>query len=47
MTDPVTGIQAVPDDNNARYFHVVVSGPKDVSFFNVVFGIVALEEQRT
>ena len=30
MTDPVQGIKAVPDDNNARYFHVVVAGPKDV-----------------
>ena len=27
----MTGIEATPDDSNARYFHVVVIGPKDVS----------------
>jgi hypothetical protein len=26
MQEPVPGINAVPDDNNARYFHVVVAG---------------------
>ena len=31
MAEPVQGISAVPDDNNARYFHVVVAGPSDVS----------------
>lgn len=31
MSDPVQGIRAVPDDNNGRYFHVVVAGPRDVS----------------
>lgn len=31
MSDPVQGIRAVPDDNNTRYFHVVVAGPRDVS----------------
>lgn len=30
MSEPVQGIHAVPDENNARYFHVVVAGPKDV-----------------
>lgn len=25
------GIKAAPDESNARYFHVVVDGPKDVS----------------
>ena len=24
------GIKALPDESNARYFHVVVDGPKDV-----------------
>ena len=32
MAEPVPGIQAVPDESNARYFKVVVAGPKDVSF---------------
>lgn len=31
MAEPVPGIQAVPDESNARYFKVVVAGPKDVS----------------
>ena len=26
MQEPVPGISAVPDDQNARYFHVVVAG---------------------
>lgn len=26
MAEPVPGISAVPDDSNARYFHVVVAG---------------------
>ena len=30
MAEPVQGISAVPDEGNARYFHVVVAGPKDV-----------------
>ena len=30
IAEPVQGIQAVPEDDNARYFHVVVAGPKDV-----------------
>lgn len=30
MAEPVQGIGAVPDEGNARYFHVVVDGPKDV-----------------
>ncbi|XP_065182996.1 ubiquitin-conjugating enzyme E2 N [Sycon ciliatum] len=32
MQEPVSGIEAVPDDNNARYFHVVVAGPRDSPF---------------
>ena len=30
MSEPVPGISAVPDEKNARYFHVVVEGPADV-----------------
>ena len=26
MAEPVPGISAVPDEQNARYFHVVVTG---------------------
>jgi len=29
--EPVPGIEATPDESNARYFHVIVVGPKDVS----------------
>ena len=36
MAEPVGGINAVPDERNARYFHVVVAGPKDVSECSVV-----------
>ena len=28
MQEPVPGISAVPDEQNARYFHVVVAGMK-------------------
>ena len=31
MAEPVPGISAVPDESNARYFHVVVAGPEEVS----------------
>ena len=31
MKEPVPGIIAIPDEQNARYFHVQVDGPKDVS----------------
>lgn len=31
MSEPVPGIKAVPDEHNARYFHVIVNGPSDVS----------------
>jgi len=30
--EPVPGISAVPDERNARYFHVMVAGPKDSPF---------------
>ena len=32
MQEPVPGISAVPDDQNARYFHVVVAGKLHLSF---------------
>ena len=32
MQEPVPGISAVPDDGNARYFHVVVAGPDGSPF---------------
>jgi hypothetical protein len=28
--EPVPGIEATPDESNARYFHVIVVGPRDV-----------------
>ena len=31
MAEPVPGISAIPDESNARYFHVVVAGPEGVS----------------
>lgn len=31
MNEPVDGITALPDEQNARYFHVDVNGPSDVS----------------
>ena len=33
--EPVPGIDAMPDESNARYFHVIVMGPKDVSAANI------------
>ena len=32
MQEPVPGISAVPDEGNARYFHVVVAGKGQVKF---------------
>ncbi|XP_077566085.1 ubiquitin-conjugating enzyme E2Nb [Stigmatopora nigra] len=32
MQEPVPGITATPDDANARYFHVIIGGPKDSPF---------------
>ncbi|VDN01250.1 unnamed protein product [Thelazia callipaeda] len=37
MADPVAGISAVPDDSNARYFHVVIAGPEGSPFEGGVF----------
>lgn len=36
LAEPVQGIEAAPDQDNARYFHVAVHGPQDVSC-NVIF----------
>ena len=33
MQEPVPGIHAEPDEQNARYFHVVVAGPEEVSYY--------------
>ena len=33
MQEPVPGISAVPDEANARYFHVVVAGSTPVTEF--------------
>ncbi|KAK7891129.1 hypothetical protein WMY93_023092 [Mugilogobius chulae] len=32
MAEPVPGIKALPDESNARYFHVVIAGPQDSPF---------------
>ncbi|EDV25913.1 Ubiquitin-conjugating enzyme E2 N [Trichoplax sp. H2] len=32
LNEPVPGIKALPDEQNARYFHVEVNGPKDSPF---------------
>lgn len=37
MQEPVPGINAIPDENNARYFHVIVTGPNDSPFEGGVF----------
>ncbi|XP_062584072.1 ubiquitin-conjugating enzyme E2 N-like [Saccostrea cucullata] len=29
LQEPVPGIQAMPDESNARYFHVIVAGPAE------------------
>ncbi|XP_037710038.1 ubiquitin-conjugating enzyme E2 N [Drosophila subpulchrella] len=37
LTDPIPGISAIPDENNARYFHVLISGPHDSPFEGGIF----------
>ncbi|MEJ1276406.1 hypothetical protein NN561_007310 [Cricetulus griseus] len=32
LAEPVPGIKAEPDENNALYFHVVIAGPQDSPF---------------
>lgn len=35
--EPVPGIEAYPDESNARYFHVIVAGPKDSPYEGGIF----------
>jgi hypothetical protein len=37
MAEPVPGISAIPDESNARYFHVVVAGPEGVFILDSIF----------
>lgn len=37
LSDPVPGISAVPDESNARYFHVLVAGPEGSPFEGGIF----------
>lgn len=37
IQEPVPGISAVPDEANARYFHVIVTGPEDSPFEGGLF----------
>lgn len=37
LVDPVPGISAIPDDSNARYFHVIIAGPDGSPFEGGVF----------
>lgn len=39
MTEPVAGIKAIPDESNARYFKVIVEGPKESPYENGVFNL--------
>ena len=36
--DPVPGIEAIPDEKNARYFHIKVFGPADSPYENGKIG---------
>ena len=38
MAEPVPGIKAEPHEENARYFKVIIDGPKDVSSLIVDYG---------
>jgi len=37
MKEPVPGISAIPDEGNARYFHVIVAGPLSTPFEGGIF----------
>ena len=37
MQEPVPGISATPDESNARYFHVLVSGPTESPYEGGLF----------
>ena len=36
VSEPISGITALPDESNGRYFKVQMSGPKDVCIFKVL-----------
>lgn len=40
LQDPVPGISATPDDNNARYFHVIIAGPQGSPFEVCAFSLL-------
>ena len=42
MQEPVPGISAVPDEANARYFHVVVAGNLTIFRFGPVLNILPI-----
>ncbi|PAA75925.1 hypothetical protein BOX15_Mlig023655g1 [Macrostomum lignano] len=37
MSEPVEGIEATPNEANARYFHVIVHGPKESAYEGGIF----------
>ncbi|ESO84388.1 hypothetical protein LOTGIDRAFT_236339 [Lottia gigantea] len=37
IQEPVPGISAVPDENNGRYFHVVIKGPAESPYHSGMF----------
>ena len=46
MQEPVPGISAVPDDQNARYFHVVVAGKLHLSFEVSAIYMIGLKKRK-
>ena len=40
MQEPVPGISAVPDEANARYFHVVVAGKWEMFLFIILENVL-------
>lgn len=45
MAEPVPGISAVPDETNARYFHVVVAGKEALMPFADFHGVIIFRVQ--
>lgn len=39
LAEPVPGISAMPDEQNARYFHVVVAGPQESPYEGGLFNL--------
>ena len=39
LAEPVPGISAMPDEQNARYFHVVVAGPAESPYEGGLFNL--------